>query len=110
MNIFEEATKLVSLSDMFSSNENFDEVSTENIKYFLLPAFLGTLTTKICSSKDRSHLINVAEIYFIDFLKRLKSYELIDIEIPEIHNNSEKQEVSAIVKNKSNAELITDMV
>lgn len=54
MHIFEESTKLVSLVDMFSDNENFDEIPTENIKYFLLPALLGTLTTKICNADDRS--------------------------------------------------------
>lgn len=109
MNIFETATKLVSLVDMFSSNESFNEIATENIKFFLLPALLGTLTTKICGADDRLHLVDVAEIYFVDFLKRLKSYDLIDIEIPDV-NHDEKKEETTIVKKKSNAELITEMV
>lgn len=108
MHIFEESTKLVSLVDMFSDNENFDEIPTENIKYFLLPALLGTLTTKICNADDRMHIIDVAEIYFVDFLKRLKSYGLTDIQIPE-KNNIETEE-TAIERSKSNAEMITQMV
>ncbi|XP_051160826.1 immunoglobulin-binding protein 1b [Leptopilina boulardi] len=108
MRIFEEATKLVSLVDMFSANENFDEIPTENIKYFLLPALLGTLTTKICGADDRMHIVDVAEIYFVDFLKRLKSYGLTDIQIPEA--NKIESEETAIERSKSNAEMITEMV
>ncbi|XP_003692882.1 immunoglobulin-binding protein 1b [Apis florea] len=108
MNMLEDATKLVSLVDMFSQNESFDEVATENIKYFLLPAFLGTLTTKICNIDDRMHIINVAEIYFIDFLKRVKAYGLTDIEVPEIKSEHEKESVPEKVR--TNAELITEMV
>ncbi|KOC70786.1 Immunoglobulin-binding protein 1 [Habropoda laboriosa] len=108
MNMLQEATKLVSIVDMFSSNESFEEVATENIKYFLLPAFLGTLTTKICNTDDRMHNVNVAEIYFVDFLKRVKAYGLTDIQVPEI--KSEHGQETASGKVRTNAELITDMV
>lgn len=107
MNIFETCTRLVSVVDMFSGNEGFEEIPTENIKYFLLPALLGTLTTKICGAENRMHTVDVAEVYFVDFLKRLKSYGLIDLEIPDI--NHEKEE-NSIVRKKSNAEMITEMV
>lgn len=106
--MLEDATKLVSMVDMFSQNESFDEVATENIKYFLLPAFLGTLATKICNIDDRMHIVSVAEIYFIDFLKRVKAYGLTDIEVPEIKSEYEKE--GAPEKVRTNAELITEMV
>lgn len=106
--MLEDATRLVSIVDMFSHNESFEEVATENIKYFLLPAFLGTLATKICNTSDRMHIVNVAEIYFIDFLKRVKTYGLTDIEIPEVKPDAEKESTSGRIK--SNAELITEMV
>ncbi|XP_017882569.1 immunoglobulin-binding protein 1 [Ceratina calcarata] len=108
MSMLEEATKLVSIVDMFSQNETFDEVATENIKYFLLPVFLGMLATKICNTDDRMHVVNVAEIYFIDFLKRVKAYGLTDIEVPEIKTETETE--SAPGKVRTNAELITEMV
>lgn len=108
MSMLEEATKLVSIVDMFSQNETFDEVATENIKYFLLPVFLGMLATKISNTDDRIHIVNVAEIYFIDFLKRVKAYGLTDIQVPEIKTEAEKE--SAPGKVRTNAELITEMV
>ena len=108
MSMLEDATRLVSVVDMFSENESFEEVPTENIKYFLLPAFLGTLATKHCNINDRMHVINVAEIYFLDFLKRVKTYGLTDIHIPEMKSEPETENVS--VRTRSNAELITEMV
>lgn len=109
MRMFEDATKLVSIVDMFSDNETFEEVATENIKYFLLPALLGKLATKICGSDDRLHLVKVTEIYFVDFLKRLKIYGLTDVEIPKI--NDEKKEAGDN-QNKLNdsASMLEDMV
>ena len=107
--MFENATKLVSLIDMFSENEGFEEVPTENLKYFLLPALLGSLTTKICGVEDRIQIVDVAEVYFVDFLKRLKAYGLIDIPIPEVKHHDEGEE-TAVERSKSNAEMITEMV
>ena len=52
MKLFEDATRVVSLADIFSRNESFEEISTENINYLLLPALLGTLTIKLCNAKN----------------------------------------------------------
>jgi immunoglobulin-binding protein 1 len=108
MNIFENTTRLVSLVNMFSNNESFEEISTENIKYLLLPALLGFLTTKIYGTDNRIHIVDVAEIYLIDFITRLKSYGLINIEIPEVNHDEKKEET--VINKKSNIKLITDMV
>ncbi|XP_076281388.1 immunoglobulin binding protein Tap42 isoform X1 [Lasioglossum baleicum] len=104
MHMLEDATRLVSVVDMFSENESFEEVATENIKYLLLPALLGTLATKLCNLDDRMHIVNVAEIYFVDFLKRVKAYGLTNVSLPE---NQEKEDS---VRSRSNVEAITEMV
>ncbi|KAH0951499.1 hypothetical protein HN011_002975 [Eciton burchellii] len=112
MRMLEDATRLVSAVDMFSNNENFEEVATENIKYFLLPALLGKLTTKICGNDDRMHLVKVAEIYFVDFLKRLKTYDLTDVKIPEIDSIDEKNDDgnNSDVSNRHPPRMLEDMV
>lgn len=63
MKIFENSTKLVSLADMFSSNESYDEIPTNNLKYLLLPYFLGNLSLKLCGG-DRTEIVEVAKIYY----------------------------------------------
>lgn len=108
MRMFEDATKLVSVVNMFSDNETFEEVATENIKYFLLPALLGKLTTKICGNDDRLHLVKVTEIYFVDFLKRLKTYGLTDVKIPKIDDNKEAGDNQNKLKTESS--MLEDMV
>lgn len=108
--MFEEVTKLVSMVDMFSDNESFEEISTENIKFFLLPALLGTLATKLCNV-DREHVVNITEIYFVDFLRRLKNYGLTDIEVPQMKPvDQETEQLTAVEHTKSDAELITELV
>ena len=39
--ILEDATRLVSILDIFSRNENYSELPTEHVKFFLLPVLLG---------------------------------------------------------------------
>lgn len=109
IHMFEELTKFVSMVDMFSRNETVDEIATEHLKYLLLPAFLGTLVTKISGTNDRMHVIKVAEIYFIDFLKRAKACGITDIKIPE-ESLEQESSSSSNAGVKSNAEMITKMV
>jgi immunoglobulin-binding protein 1 len=106
MRLFEDATKLVSISGIFSSNESIEEVATNNIRYFLLPALLGTLSLKLCV-EDRFNVIQTAEIYFRDFLTRCKSYAIVDVEIPEPKENS--LESSESVQQQSRATDLASM-
>lgn len=83
---------------MFSSNENLEEVPSENLKYFLLPALLGSLVLKLQSS-DRLNNLETAEIYFKDFLKRLQDYEIIGHE--RLQAMEEENEETAATKKLS---------
>lgn len=77
MDILEKATKLASIAGMFSTNESIDEIATEDLQYLLLPALLGSLSLKLTSG-DRKEIIDVADIYFKDFLQRCNDYGLSD--------------------------------
>lgn len=82
MKLFEDATRLASVTSVFSSNESVEEVATNDLKFFLLPSLLGNLTQKI-SVIDRTEVINTADIYFRDFLQRCKDYGITDVDLPE---------------------------
>uniref|UniRef100_A0A6V7IQZ5 TAP42-like family protein n=1 Tax=Bracon brevicornis TaxID=1563983 RepID=A0A6V7IQZ5_9HYME len=116
MKMLEDATKLVSMADMFSNNEEFDEIPTENVKYFLLPALLGSLAIKICDRSHRMHYVNVSEVYFYDFLERVKSYKITDVEIPHKKCSTKKDDESAenqvetLRAGGTNMEMIKQMV
>jgi len=72
---FECCTRMVSMLGMFSSNEEIDEVSTGNLRFFLLPAFLGDLTLK-STDTNRKCCVKNANVYFKDFLKRCYCYKV----------------------------------
>uniref|UniRef100_A0A8D8ZPP4 Immunoglobulin-binding protein 1 n=1 Tax=Cacopsylla melanoneura TaxID=428564 RepID=A0A8D8ZPP4_9HEMI len=80
MTMLEDCTRMVSLANIFSTNEHVDEIATNNVKYFLLPILLGYLTLKVTHG-DRLELIQTADIYFRDFLKRCKDYSITDVEV-----------------------------
>uniref|UniRef100_A0A1B6L7W4 Immunoglobulin-binding protein 1 n=1 Tax=Graphocephala atropunctata TaxID=36148 RepID=A0A1B6L7W4_9HEMI len=82
MKLFEDATRLTSLTSMFSSNESVEEVATQHLQYFLLPSLLGNLTQKL-SVTDRTEVVETADIYFRDFLQRCKDYGITDVEVPQ---------------------------
>lgn len=76
--MFEDATKLVSMSGMYSTNESHEEIPTGNLKYLLLPFFLAQTTLKLCSVQDRKNVVDVAKIYYEDYLKRCEEYGLCE--------------------------------
>ncbi|KAJ3656019.1 hypothetical protein Zmor_015160 [Zophobas morio] len=89
MGIFEQATRLVSYAGLFSRNEGIEEVATNDLRYFLLPALLGSLSLKLTSG-ERKDIIEVAEIYFKDFLTRCNDYSLSNYDF-----NNKKEEKEA---------------
>lgn len=75
--MFEDSTRLVSMVGMFSKNESHEEISTNDLKFLLLPFFLAQTTLKLCSA-DRKNVVDVAKVYYEDFLKRSEEYGLCE--------------------------------
>lgn len=75
--MFEDSTRLVSMTGMFSKNESYEEISTNDLKFLLLPFFLAQTSLKLCSA-DRKNVVEVAKIYYEDFLKRCEDYGLCE--------------------------------
>lgn len=75
--MFEDSTRLVSMSGMFSKNETHEEITTNDLKFLLLPFFLAQTTLKLCVA-DRKNVVDVAKVYYEDFLKRCEDYALCE--------------------------------
>lgn len=73
--MFENCTRMVSIASIFSNNEDLNELPPNDVKFLLLPALLGMLQLKVCGL-ERKELIDNAEIYFKDFLRRCFEYGL----------------------------------
>lgn len=83
--MFEDATRLVSIMDIFSRNENYKEVQTGHLKYFLLPVILGDLNNRcLLTGRDRADIVETCQIYYTDFLQRMVDYEFTEINVPKV--------------------------
>ncbi|XP_044739533.1 immunoglobulin-binding protein 1 [Chrysoperla carnea] len=109
--MLENCTKLVSAASIFSTNESFEELPPNDIKFLLLPVLLGMLHLKICGTHDRKELLDNAEIYFKDYLKRCYEYGLTENDVTKKKKDSENQTdreeseieiIQKIVHNRSN--------
>ncbi|XP_041800319.1 immunoglobulin-binding protein 1 [Chelmon rostratus] len=95
MSMLEEASRMVAQLDLFSRNEELEEVATVDLKYLLLPALLGALTMKQTNRDKRLEIVQTAQAYFMDFLRRCKEYNISRFEMPKSTNeNTSSDEAS----------------
>ncbi|XP_077141082.1 immunoglobulin-binding protein 1 [Ranitomeya variabilis] len=82
LGLLEQATRMVTQLELFSSNEDLDEISSADIRYLLLPALLGALTLKQVDLSHRRQHLEAARSYFLDFLKRCHDYKVSSFNLP----------------------------
>ncbi|KAM9327034.1 immunoglobulin-binding protein 1 [Gastrophryne carolinensis] len=90
--MLEQATRMVTQLDLFSSNEDLDEVSSADLRYLLLPAFLGALTLKQVDLNKRLQHLEMARSYFMDFLKRCQNYKVSSFNLPVEQGDASEEE------------------
>lgn len=88
MSMLEEASRMVAQLDLFSRNEELEEIATADLKYLLLPALLGALNMKQTSRDKRLEIVQTARAYFMDFLSRCKEYKISQFELPKLTNEN----------------------
>ncbi|XP_048838884.1 immunoglobulin-binding protein 1 [Brienomyrus brachyistius] len=88
MQLLEEVTRMVAQLDLFSRNEELEEIATTDLKYLMLPALLGALTMKQVNLAKRLEQVQQAKVYFLDFLRRCKDYNIMKFELPKTNDNS----------------------
>jgi len=85
------ATLAASRLDLFSANEEVEELPTSSLKFFLLPAYLGRLTNKKAvnagsgggaATSARRIIVDMTVVYLEDFLTRLSNYGVYAGTIP----------------------------
>uniref|UniRef100_A0A3B3ZEX1 Uncharacterized protein n=1 Tax=Periophthalmus magnuspinnatus TaxID=409849 RepID=A0A3B3ZEX1_9GOBI len=94
----ETASRRVAQLELFSRNEELEEVCTSELKYLLLPALLGALTLKQTSRERRLEILQTARNYFVDYLQRCKNYNSEAVKMSgqaKIERYRQKKEVEA---------------
>nr|ACO15625.1 Immunoglobulin-binding protein 1 [Caligus clemensi] len=100
--ILEDATRLVSILDIFSDNEFKDEILTESLPFLLLPALLGNLNGRLSSPGNRLEVLKNSQIYYRDFLTRCHDFEIIDFKAPSTKNEDSAEEASRTTSSPTN--------
>ncbi|XP_018011827.1 immunoglobulin-binding protein 1 isoform X4 [Hyalella azteca] len=112
----EHLTLLVSQLGLFSDNEGIEELSTPTVKFLLLPALLGYITSRRkcqpfnpCSATKpqefgeevgevlptRCHILKLATEYYEDFITRCRDYGITNQSIPKRNVNHFGEQTSA---------------
>ncbi|XP_058100495.1 PP2A regulatory subunit TAP46 isoform X4 [Magnolia sinica] len=77
--------EMISKLGLFSTNESKDDVSTTNLKYLLVPFYLGELTEKV-TQVDRIQVLKISQDRLKEFVSFCEALELLPEEELEIHS------------------------
>ncbi|NXH58211.1 IGBP1 protein, partial [Rhabdornis inornatus] len=92
MDALQRAAAMVAQLELFSENEDLEEIASADLKFMLLPALLGGLTLKqVDLSRRREHLESARE-HFLHFLKLCRNYGLGSFQLPPGTAGEEKTE------------------
>ncbi|KAG0479869.1 hypothetical protein HPP92_010491 [Vanilla planifolia] len=86
--------EMVSKLGLFSSNETKDDVSTTNLKYLLVPFYLGELTEKILQD-NRIEILKLSQVQLKEFISICEALELVPEEEIESSNQG-RLDLSAV--------------
>nr|XP_051205564.1 PP2A regulatory subunit TAP46-like [Lolium perenne] len=67
---------MVSNLGLFSSNETKDDVSTANLKYLLVPYYLGEMTEQV-EQEDRIPVLKASQDHLKEFISTCEALELV---------------------------------
>ncbi|XP_025078678.1 immunoglobulin-binding protein 1-like [Pomacea canaliculata] len=99
----EQAINMVNQLQLFSDNEDIDEVATNEIRYMLLPALFAYLHG-LNTHASRLESVKKAKSHYRDFLKMCKSYKVSAVYIPvdpeDEEDSTDKSPEASIVKSK----------
>lgn len=88
LNLLEKAAGMLSELDLFSRNEDLEEIASTDLKYLMVPALQGALTLKQVNSSKRLDHLQQAREHFINFLTQCHCYHVAEFQLPQSKNNS----------------------
>ncbi|XP_032616932.1 immunoglobulin-binding protein 1 family member C [Hylobates moloch] len=87
-NLLEKVAKMLSQLDLFSGNEDLEEITSTDLKYLMVPAFQGALTMKQVNPSKRLDHLQQAHEQFIKYLTQCHYCHVAKFELPQTKTNS----------------------
>ncbi|KAL6082581.1 hypothetical protein STEG23_001612 [Scotinomys teguina] len=88
LKLLETASDMLLQLDLFSRNEDWEEIASADLKYLMLPAWKGALTLKLVDPSHRLSHLQEARDHFMNFLTQSHSYRVADFQLPWAPNSS----------------------
>ncbi|XP_077001120.1 immunoglobulin-binding protein 1 isoform X3 [Tamandua tetradactyla] len=88
LNLLEKAAEMISQLDLFSRNEDLEEIASTDLKYLMVPAFQGALTMKQVNTAKRLDHLQQAREHFLNYLTQCHYYHVAEFELPQIKNDT----------------------
>ncbi|NWV75721.1 IGBP1 protein, partial [Dasyornis broadbenti] len=82
LDALQRAAAMVAQLELFSENEELEEIASADLKFMLLPALLGALTLKQVDLSRRMEHLESAREHFLHFLKLCRNYGLGSFQLP----------------------------
>ncbi|EGR34412.1 protein phosphatase 2A regulatory B subunit, B56 family, putative [Ichthyophthirius multifiliis] len=82
---FSKLQKQIISNSLFSANESLEEIQPENLKYLLLPFYMGQVYGKII--KERLNKLEFSQVYLSEYLKLLNHYDLVPKDLKKYWKN-----------------------
>lgn len=100
LGLLETASDMLLQLDMFSRNEDWEEIASADLKYLMLPALKGALTLKLVDTRHRINHLQRARDHFMNFLTQSHNYHLADFQLPWVQSSPQEgsQPPSAILE------------
>ncbi|XP_030743268.1 immunoglobulin-binding protein 1-like [Echinops telfairi] len=88
LDLLEKAAKMLSQLDLFSPNEDLEEIASTDLKYLLVPAFQGALAMKQVNPSKRLDHLQWAREHFVNYLAQCHRCHVAKFELPQTKSNS----------------------
>ncbi|KAF6332374.1 hypothetical protein mRhiFer1_000127 [Rhinolophus ferrumequinum] len=88
LDLLKKAAEMLSQLDLFSQNEDLEEIASADLKYLMVPAFQGALAMKQVNLSKRLDHLQWARQHFLNYLTQCQYYHVAEFELPQTKNNS----------------------
>ncbi|XP_006884805.1 PREDICTED: immunoglobulin-binding protein 1-like [Elephantulus edwardii] len=97
LGLLEQVAERLSQLDLFSRNEDLEEIASTDLKYLLVPAFQGALAMKQGNTSKRLDHLQWAREHFLNYLTQCHYYHVAEFELPQTNNSTENNTASSSV-------------
>ncbi|XP_013928167.1 PREDICTED: immunoglobulin-binding protein 1 isoform X1 [Thamnophis sirtalis] len=92
LELLERAARAVAQLELFSRNEELEEIASADLRFMLVPALLAALTLRQVAPPRRLEHLRRARGLFLDFLRLCRDYAVARFELPREAVDSDEEE------------------